>query len=241
MSSDIESLLDDLPDDPFLGSFELVGRIEKVILAGRPNEVQYSRACAVLQAFWEVNGWKIPDPISVRDSGTLTESTDDVVERIRGRFRRQFESYRNQALSNYVLATKLLASDRINSSLAGSIGYAVLSAEEKAEIHDHLARIREIIERSDLNDRKKNSLYAYISSLDREVDRNGTKTDRFFAFTSELGFYLGEFATRAKPLFEEAKQILRVVTKARARTEQLELPPGGEVLSLPDPASGDPR
>lgn len=240
---DYSDLYAGLSEEPFTASFELVTRVEKKILRGHPSEVEYSAACGILEAFWESNSWRIPEPVSTRSAsnvlGTIAETSDQAVERLRQRFRFQFEAYRNQALSNRLAATKASAVESLDAAVADKPGYALLTPEEKKEIHGHLEGIRSIIEASDLDDRKKNSLFSYIDSLSREVNRNGTRTDRFFAFTSELGFYLGEFTKNAKPLFDEAKEVLKIVTRARARNEQLQLPPNGEVLSLPEPNSAE--
>ena len=111
----------------------------------------------------------------------------------------------------------------------------MLEAEEKKEIHNHIANIRSIIESSSLHDRKKNSLFQRLSELVIEVDRNGTRTDRFFAFAAEVAFCAGDFATKAKPMFDEVKEILKIVTRSRARHDDIKLPTSEEVLSLPEP------
>jgi hypothetical protein len=66
-------------------------------------------------------------------------------------------------------------------------------------------------------------------------NRNGTRTDRFFAFASELGFSIGQFTKDAKPAIDELKDMLKIVSKARARHEGLKLPAGDEILLLPEP------
>jgi hypothetical protein len=68
-----------------------------------------------------------------------------------------------------------------------------------------------------------------------EVNRNGTRTDRFFAFASELAFAAGQFTKDAKPAIDELKDMLKIVTKARARREGLKLPAGEEILLLAEP------
>jgi hypothetical protein len=122
---------------------------------------------------------------------------------------------------------------------AETFGLARLNAEEKKKIHEHLARIRKILEESDLSDRKKNKLFERLNDLAREVDTQGTLTDRFFAFAGDVGFVLGDMTTKAKPLLQEVKEMLRIVTRSRARQEGISLPPGDEVLSLPSLADTD--
>lgn len=67
------------------------------------------------------------------------------------------------------------------------------------------------------------------------MNRNGTRTDRFFAFASEVAFNAADFEKNARPVFDQLKDILKIVTRSRARHEGLALPAGDEILSLPKP------
>jgi hypothetical protein len=116
-----------------------------------------------------------------------------------------------------------------------TFGLAKLNAEEKKKILNHLEKIRLIIESSPLPDRKKNALYARLNALIQEVNLHGTMTDRFFAFAGDLGFVLGDMTKKAKPLVEEIKEVLRIISRSRARQEGISLPAGDEVLRLPTP------
>jgi hypothetical protein len=116
-----------------------------------------------------------------------------------------------------------------------SFGIAHLNEDEKRKVLSHLEKARRIIETSKLSVRKKNALFERLADLIREVNTYGTRTDRFFAFAGDLGFVLGDMAENAKPLFSEVKQILKIVTRSRARQEGISLPPGDEVLRLASP------
>jgi hypothetical protein len=122
---------------------------------------------------------------------------------------------------------------------AESFGLARLNAEEKQKIHTHIGRIRKILEESNLPDRKKNKLFERLNELAQEVDAHGTMTDRFFAFAGDVGFVLGDMTTKAKPLVHEVKEILRIVSRSRARQEGISLPAGDEVLRLSSPDETD--
>ena len=114
-------------------------------------------------------------------------------------------------------------------------GIATLSASEKDEVHSHIDAIRKIIEESSLGTRKKNALFGRLNSLAQEVDREGTRTDRFFAFAADAAFVLGDMANKAEPFLKEVKDILKIVTHARAKNEGIALPEGEEILKLPSP------
>lgn len=231
---DYEKFFVGLSDDPFMASFELLQKIDGAILKRSPDEKDYSTACGLLAAFYEANDFTIPDRVRVSNIGSLEVGLDGTIERLRSGWRLQYEAYRNEIMANRQYAIKSNAKIAINSLQTGQFGYAILTDAEKEAIHTHLEKIRGIIESSELDDRKKNSLFTALSVLTAEVNRNGTKTDRFFAFASDLGFCLAEFAEKSRPILHEIKDVLRIITKARARNENVRLPPGEEVLSLPD-------
>lgn len=241
MSEIPDDIFEALSPDPYMASFQLLDRLGKTVLAGYPDEAAYSAACGILNAFYDANNFKVPQPVSPRGGlGAIAaiakeETADQVVERSRSNWRFQFEAYRTQIMGNHAHAVKILAKEKLSAITEGAFGYAILTKEEKQAIHNHIDAIRKIIDSSDLDDRKKNSLIDKLTGLSKEVDRNGTLTDRFFAFAGDLGFCLGAFAKNAKPLIKEVKEILKIVTRSRARNENIELPHSGEVLSLPEP------
>lgn len=239
MESTSDTLFEGLSKDPHVASFELLQRVQKQILKAHPSEVEYSEACGVLEAFYEANGWKIPDRVIPAGGALIAMGKDETVEaavqKTRAYWHLQFEGYHSQIMVNHKLATKRAAKEALEAATAKTFGYAVLDPEEKTQLHEHIEKIRSIIENSKLDDGKKNSLFQHLSALILEVNRNGSRTDRFFAFATEVGFCLGDFGKNAKPLFEEVSSLIRVVTGARARREGIQLPPGGEILSLPRP------
>jgi hypothetical protein len=231
----LEKLLLKLPDDSNEAIYVLFNRVETGLSIH--NLEQLTEACGVLSAFYEAARVKIPDPLKVGNDLAAVlgkeRSVDTVVEQSHARWRLQFEAYRLDALARRELAMKAKAREVIKFNLDNAVGYAALTPEEKKDCHKHLSKIRDIIEASDLDDRKKNNLFDHISQLSREIDKNGTRTDRFFAFASDFAFVMGDFARKAEPLTKELKSILRIVTKARARKEQTKLPAGDEVMQLP--------
>ncbi|HTK13789.1 MAG TPA: hypothetical protein VL402_08305 [Xanthobacteraceae bacterium] len=238
MTNDYQELFQNLSKDPYMASFELLTQIDAKVLGSRPSENEYSAACRILEAFYEANNFKIPKAIAVSWSfGVKEETADNAIQRTREGWRLQYEAFRQQILANHRHAVKQAAKNSIAAVSAEAFGYATLNDEEKTSIHKHIEKIRKIIEQSNLDDRKKNSLFNRLSSLSSDVDRNGTRTDRFFAFASEISFCVGDFAENAKPMFDEVKEVLRIVCRARSRNEGSLLPPGDSVLSLPEPSA----
>jgi hypothetical protein len=154
----------------------------------------------------------------------------------------RLEAYVREIRSLGINAVEKGVSDEIDDVISAyegsapdSFGLAHLNAEEKRKILEHIERARQIIEGSKISDRKKNALYERLASLAKEVNLHGTRTDRFFAFAGDLGFVLGDMAEKAKPLFDEIKDMMKILTRARARHEGVSLPSGDEVLKLMPP------
>jgi hypothetical protein len=116
-----------------------------------------------------------------------------------------------------------------------TFGLARLNEEERAKIHAHIDNVRAIIGTSILSDRKKNALYERLNRLAGEVNAHGTRTERFFSFMGDIAFVMGDMAEKAKPLFKEVKEMMRIVARSRARQEGISLPPGDDVILLPKP------
>ncbi len=154
------------------------------------------------------------------------------------------------SVNDYVKAVTKFAGQRVVDRLLDNydvergdpqFGVTSLTSDEKGEIHTHLDAMREIIEKSRLDTRKKNALYGKLNRLAKEADLDGTRTDRFFAFAGDAAFVLGEMAENAQPFLNEVKEILKIVSRSRARSEGVALPEGDEVLRLPSPPGTAPK
>lgn len=148
----------------------------------------------------------------------------------------------NPDIADYVAAiTKFSAAHEVGKLLDNyeiasgrdALGIAKLTADEKSKLHKHIDRIRKIVEKSPLSTRKKTKLFARLNELAAEVDMEGTPTDRFFALAGDAAFVTGEMAEKAKPFLKEVKEILKIISRSRAKTEGIDLPKGQEPLQLP--------
>jgi hypothetical protein len=241
MAINADEIFKDLSQDPHMASYELLSRIRATVLTNGEGSA-YVEACGLLEAFYEAQNWKVPSPLSLSGFGFglvavpgKAESVEGAIEKSRAEHKLQYEAFAAQIMNNYQAVVKKKAKASMDGAIAEAPGYAVLEGEEKKEIHRHLSKIRSIIESSSLDDRKKNSLFERLSDLAREVDRNGTRTDRFFAFAGELGFYIGQLAENAKPAIEQAKSILKIIWRARERHDGTKLPRPDDALLLPEP------
>src|SRR5690348_8733521 len=110
MATEMDDIFAGLSTDPHLASFELLQRVKGHFLAGSPGEVEYAAACGVIEAFYDANGWKVPDRMN---PGGYTDKVSEVVERARAGSMLQFESYQNQIMVNYRAVMKKRASEAL--------------------------------------------------------------------------------------------------------------------------------
>lgn len=232
---DLEKVLVGLPDDAGEALFVLNSRLERQLDLTGDDEISYMQACAVLSAYYAENGLKAPKALSYTDYFPTAVLPGNKIGEANSVWRRRYLGYREDILSLKYKAQQKTASLALRKK-EGEFGYAILTPEGKQEIHASLDAIRKIVAESDLDDRKKNAINQRLSALAAEVDRNGTQTDRFFAFMIDLGYASGEMAKRGKPALDEARKILDIVMRSRAKNEGVQLPPPENFPQLPGPS-----
>ena len=109
-----------------------------------------------------------------------------------------------------------------------AFGVAELTEDEKIKMRRHISSMQEIIDHSEISDKKKRKLFDRLNLMANEVDRPGTRTDEFVSFLTDLGFAVSGFARGAKPALDEAREMVTTVLNARARKEGVALNFRGE-------------
>jgi hypothetical protein len=93
-------------------------------------------------------------------------------------------------------------------------GYSVrFDSAAKSKIRHHLQKVREIFDRLEVEARKKEDLFARLSDLEEEVDRDRTRFDRFAAFIISAAGVTGRGVERSK-LLETLDKIAEVFSNA---------------------------
>ena len=217
-----------LPRDPRLALVNFAGRALSVYkIEGLPDIVD----AEFIINF--INKFSTKFDIGVIFRPYATESKQEFALRILG----ELDGELKPKLLHDVIASEV--DDAINDFLDNqeeSFGLAHLNEAERTKIHIQINNVREIIASSVLTDRKKNALYERLNRLASEVDAHGTRTDRFFSFMGDIAFVMGDMAEKAKPLFKEVKEMMRILARSRARQEGVSLPPGDDVILLPKPS-----
>jgi hypothetical protein len=80
-------------------------------------------------------------------------------------------------------------------------GYSVrFDPAAKSKIRHHLQKVREIFDRLEVDPRKKEDLFARLSELEQEVDRDRTQFDRLAAMIISAAGVTGQAAEKSKIL-----------------------------------------
>lgn len=225
--SEVQKAAQKLPSDPNYALLVFADAVYKsyVQTGGNLSDDDAVFAIRFIDKFVKKFGVKCS--IAIPPGGKASQNALNVVEQIRNQ--------RSYLSANIV---DVSVDEILNGYASGqdeTFGLAKLNSEEKRKIVEHLENVRKLIEESSIADRKKNALFEKLVELLREVNTHGTRTDRFFAFAGDVGFVLGDMAKKAKPLMSEVKEILKIVSRSRARQEGISLPAGDEVLQLAAP------
>jgi hypothetical protein len=95
-------------------------------------------------------------------------------------------------------------------------GYSVqFDNAAKTKIKHHLDQLQELFQKLEIEERKREDLFASLNELRSEVDRNRTHYDRLAAFTIETAGVVGDAVDRSK-ILELLGAIARVFWGARA-------------------------
>ncbi len=98
-----------------------------------------------------------------------------------------------------------------------------LTSEAKAKIHSLIAKIREVIERADLEEDKKRALLDRVGELAKEVDRSRTQLRVALNMLLDVSVAVGEAATNLTPLRKLVDMVIDVIAVAQ-REQPLGLP-----------------
>lgn len=210
---------DGLPDDPEVAFVRLYDRHHQEYL-DQTRDAQDTRAAAVefmntmigVAAGLGLNGleqWEIP------------EDWDEVYS--------AFTNF-DRALKRYVMKIK------VSKSRVTKVYSVELTNDEKDRIHALSAKIREIVSASDLEERKRNSLFAKLAAFEADVDRTRTRFENAMLMSLEVIAVIDKGMQSLNPLNELLRRIQDVMSKAKDKEpeqNQLPAPPDQKKLEAP--------
>ena len=202
-----EALFAGLSGDPYLGSYTLYTRLEdRLPEVGARTELEFSYACGVLEAYFEMVGLRAPSGFSDGGDG-------------QGRFEATYYDFRNRIFVNYSRYVQQASLSAYRGAQADAVGFAALSANERTDIQAKLDRFRSLIEQTTLSTPARAALLQPLERLFIELNKSLTPTAPFFALAGELSF-VGRRMGPARGEAEGALQsAISVLGNARLRRE----------------------
>lgn len=109
----------------------------------------------------------------------------------------------------------------------------VFDAGARQAIHQLIDAVRGELEKLELTESKRTSLFAKLNSFAHEVDQNLSRTEAVFRLASELGRMAKETGETLKPVTDRVDRILDMIERAQTWAESL--PPWNKRKEIPAP------
>lgn len=107
-------------------------------------------------------------------------------------------------------------------------------AATKSAIRHLLEQIKQVVDSAELDDRKREALYARIRDLEHEVNRDRTSFGVFGALVIEACGIVGEAANKMKPAISMIERIGKAFSQAKSQEEaSAALPPPAKRIEPP--------
>lgn len=110
----------------------------------------------------------------------------------------------------------------------------------KRKIRHHLTQVRDIVEKLEINQNKKDELLIKIGALEQEVDRNRTRFETYAALVIESAGVLGDAVDELEPIRKWLDTIGRVIWGAKKEEDTKQLPPPAEHKRIEAPGAPEP-
>ncbi|MGG7578550.1 hypothetical protein [Rhizobium sp. Nf11,1] len=118
----------------------------------------------------------------------------------------------------------------------GKVYSVELPPADKERIHGLVREIRSVIEAADLDEKKRNTLYAKLNAFDADVDRARTPFNNAMLMALDIAHVVKTYGEALNPLSEFLKRINDLLASAKSKEpEQSQLPPPEEKKRLPPP------
>lgn len=224
----MEDFFNTLPDDPEAAFVAIVERLDAE-LDDKLNAAQNSSATRIhlLHHMSEVIG--AAEALAIEDIAGWRIPSSDEGDNI-------FDAHQDFAIA----LKRVIMNVRIRHAKIGQHYSVELDQVAKQKIHHFGGQIRYHIERSDLDDLKKNVLLSKLNAFLAEVDRRRTRYNLFAdAAVWSIGF-LGKATESVRPLTELFDSITKVIAEAKSTEppERLPAPQERKRIEAPRKAGG---
>ena len=225
----IDGILDSLPDDPLRASLMLCNHAEQIDkkFANTKQKVKYYanyiNLFAALEAYMKAINILIESP-----KLTFNNREEDIIH---------INAYiltvskMIHKLNKFHEGSFLLdkASEKYGIKLGVVFGYKFTDGDLD-RIQDIINELRDLIVNSDLFEaRHRNIILIKLEKLQKSLHKTMSSLDQFWGFIGEAGVVMGKFGKDAKPFVDRIKEILQIVWRTQAHSEEL---PSETPLSL---------
>ncbi len=141
-----------------------------------------------------------------------------------------YQTYQNfsKDVEHYKTALKIRNARRTR-------GYSVqLDAVTRAKITHHIQQLREIFQKLEIDEEKKEALLKNLNELQKEVDRNRTRFDIFASLVMAVADVVGEAIERSQ-IRSLLDSIAQVIWGVKKEEETKRLPPASEPKQIEPP------
>ncbi len=120
-------------------------------------------------------------------------------------------------------------------------GFSVrFDAVTKQKIKHHLLQVRDIVDKLEIDQNKKEALFNKIGALEQEIDRDRTRLEAYGALIIESSGILGEAAGQLEPVRKWLDTIGRLIWGAKKEEETKQLLPPDKRKLIEPPRSSPP-
>ena len=227
----LDSVYDDLPDDEELVFLKLESAYrevcERTVLEAQRNEANgYFPAEQYLQYMRQTTAAAVELQLSIFEDFRIPLAENLTISAYQD-FRGQVDHYRTTLQIRHARRSK---------------GYSVrFDAKTKRVVSHHLAQVREIIVRLDVDDWKRDSLLTCLNNLQTEVDRDRSRYEVFGAFIVEVAGVLGAAGEKLEPIRKIIDSVGSLIWGTKHAEQTQRLPPPAERKQIPPPKTQTPK
>jgi hypothetical protein len=131
-----------------------------------------------------------------------------------------------EEINQFKLFTKsYVIKAQIKRARSGKAFSVMLDAPTKERIHSLINGIRTLLEKADLEERKRDSLLAKLNTFAADVDRSRTRFDNAMAFIVDAADTAKKVGESLNPISELIKRINELLGHAKDLEGEVKLPP----------------